>query len=66
LKYILSLLTIFSISAFANDELKSIYLAFESDYMSNDASKYSQWLTDEEINGVNKWGQVLHCALPVK
>jgi hypothetical protein len=47
LKYILSLLTIFSISAFANDELKSIYLAFESDYMSNDASKYSQWLTDE-------------------
>lgn len=47
MKHVLYLLAIFSVSVFANDELKSVYLAFESDYMSNDATKYSRWLTDE-------------------
>lgn len=47
MKYIFSLIAFVSLNVFANDELKSTYFAFESDYMSNDASKYSQWLTDE-------------------
>ncbi|MDP5041279.1 MAG: hypothetical protein NWQ54_24270 [Paraglaciecola sp.] len=47
MKYLLTFLIIVSCNALANDELKSIYLAFESDYMSNDAEKYSDWLIDQ-------------------
>jgi hypothetical protein len=47
LKYLITFLIIVSCNALANDELKSIYLAFESDYMSNDAEKYSDWLIDQ-------------------
>jgi hypothetical protein len=47
LKYLITFLIIVSCNALANDELKSIYLAFESDYMSNDAEKYSDWLIEQ-------------------
>lgn len=47
MKYLLTFLIIVSCNALANEELKSIYLAFESDYMSNDAEKYSDWLIDQ-------------------
>lgn len=47
MKYLLSILIFVSCSAVANDELKNIYLSFESDYMSNDSVKYSKWLTEQ-------------------
>ncbi len=47
MKYLLSILIFVSCNAFSNEELKSIYLSFESDYMSNDSEKYSKWLTDQ-------------------
>ncbi|GAA6186700.1 MULTISPECIES: hypothetical protein [Alteromonadaceae] len=47
MKYLITLLIIVSCNALANDELKSIYFAFESDFMSNDAEKYSDWLTEQ-------------------
>lgn len=45
MKFWLSFLIFTSTSVFANDELKSTYLEFESSYMSNSKAKYAPWLS---------------------
>ncbi|MDO6692659.1 hypothetical protein Q4574_05160 [Aliiglaciecola sp. 3_MG-2023] len=47
MKYVLFVLLFVSYSAFSKDELKQVYLSFESDYMSNNGEDYSKWLTDQ-------------------